>query len=202
MKRTAGKAGRILICFGAVFIIAAAALTGYNIWDETRAKAASEVNLTALTGLMSAGDGLEDIPDYMVNPDMEMPVAEVDGRQYIGVLDIPKLSLNLPVMSRWSDEGLRIAPGRYSGSAYKSGFVIAAHNYPAHFGHIKELSLGDQVIFTDVRGRSFAYTVTALDILGPYETEEMVSSEWDLSLFTCTFGGRSRVTVRCERADI
>jgi sortase A len=31
--------------------------------------------------------------------------------------------------------------------------------------------------------------------------EEMESDEWDLTLFTCTIGGKSRVTIRCERVQ-
>ncbi len=30
-------------------------------------------------------------------------------------------------------------------------------------------------------------------------TEEMIASDWELSLHTCTYGGRSRVTVRLKR---
>lgn len=29
----------------------------------------------------------------------------------------------------------------------------------------------------------------------------MTDAHWDLTLFTCTYGGKSRVTVRCTRAD-
>ena len=34
-----------------------------------------------------------DIPDYVLYPDMEMPVRKVDGKDYIGVLRIDSLSL-------------------------------------------------------------------------------------------------------------
>ena len=46
---------------------------------------------------------------------------------------------------------------------------------------------------------TFTYEVMAVDVLDPYATEEMVSGEYDLTLFTCTYGGASRVTVRCDR---
>ena len=51
----------------------------------------------------------------------------------IGILEIPALDLNL-VISSWSYSSLRLAPCRYSGSAYKGDLVIAAHNYQSHFG--------------------------------------------------------------------
>lgn len=31
--------------------------------------------------------------------------------------------------------------------------------------------------------------------------KEMTSGKWDLTLFTCTAGGRKQVTVRCERVE-
>ena len=35
--------------------------------------------------------------------------------------------------------------------------------------------------------------------LRPTAVEEMTSGTFDLTLFTCTYGGRSRITVYCDR---
>ena len=43
-----------------------------------------------------------------------MQTKTIDGIKYIGVLEVPELSLQLPVMSHWSLAGLKIAPGRYA----------------------------------------------------------------------------------------
>lgn len=77
--------------------------------------------------------------------------------------------------------------------------MIAAHNYSCHFGQIKNLKTGDEVYFTDMDGIVNNYTVAEIDILNPTAVEEMTSGEFDLTLFTCTYGGQSRVTVRCMR---
>ena len=45
------------------------------------------------------------------------------------------------------------------------------------------------------------YTVVALDVLHPQAVDEMTAGDYDLTLFTCTFGGKSRVTVRCMRTQ-
>ena len=50
---------------------------------------------------------------------MPMPEETIDGRSYIGVLEIPSLSLQLPVIGSWSYAELREAPCRYAGSAYQ-----------------------------------------------------------------------------------
>ena len=116
----------------------------------------------------------------------------------IGILSIPVLELELPVLADWDYEKLKSAPCHYFGSCYASDFVIAAHNYPAHFGRLSQLRAGDLVIFTDVTGTVHCYEVILLETLAPTATEEMITSGFDLSLYTCTPGGGNRVTVRCR----
>lgn len=148
----------------------------------------------------SGGSGEEDaIPDYQLNPDMDMPMQEANGQQYIGVIDIEGISVSLPVISDWDYQKLKLAPCRYSGSAYQPGFVIMAHNYAGHFGKLDTLSYGSRVTFTDVDGNIFVYEVADIEILERTDVEDMKSDAWDLTLFTCTVGGSSRVTVRCVR---
>ncbi len=139
-----------------------------------------------------------EIPDYVLNPEMDMPVLEHNGQDYIGVLEIPVLGLELPVISEWSYPRLKIAPCRYTGSIYTKDMVISAHNYQAHFGQLKNLYEGDRIIFTDADGNVFTYAVDFIETLSPYAIEDMTSGLWDLTLFTCTVGGSYRVTVRCD----
>ena len=102
-------------------------------------------------------------------------------------------------MTDWSYEKLQKAPCHYYGSCYKSDFVIAGHNYPAHFGRLSELLAGDVIFFADVAGEVHCYEVILLETLAPTATEEMITSGFDLSLYTCTPGGSNRVTVRCNK---
>lgn len=206
MRKNKRKPGTWLMAGGLLLIAAALFLTGYNLWDEWRAGQTARQVLEQMpvieeTQEPSPDPDEQEIPDYLLNPDMEPPTVEIDGNDYIGTLDIPCLGLSLPVMSGWSDAQLRTAPCRYAGSPYRSGFVIAGHNYRRHLGPIGRLSPGDRVAFTDVDGNVFAYNVAEIQILKPTAIEDMVSEDWDLSLFTCTLGGRTRLTVRCDRAE-
>ena len=191
---------------GLLLMAAALLLTGYNLWDEQRAgetasRVLEQMPVTTEKPEPSPDPDEQEIPDYILNPDMEMPTIEIDGNDYIGTLDIPALGLSLPVMSDWSYPNLKTAPCRYAGTAYKSGFVIAAHNYRRHFGPLNSLTPGSRVTFTDADGNVFAYDVAEIQVLKPTAIEEMVSGEWDLSLFTCTLGGQTRLTVRCEKIE-
>ena len=129
----------------------------------------------------------------------EMPVVEIDGYGYIGFVGIPTLQKELPVMADWSYPQLKSAPCRYTGNLYSDNMVIMAHNYSHHFGSLQNLRAGDIITFTDMDGYTVRYEVVALDVLEPTAVEEMTAGEFDLTLFTCTYGGKSRVTVRCDR---
>lgn len=204
------RMGNILLAAGALFLAAALLLTGSNLYEayqagqaskrlfqevrsriERQAQEESSLSQAALAG------GEEETPEYLRNPEMEMPVEEIEGNGYIGLLEIPALGLSLPVMSEWSYPNLKLAPCRYSGSAYTGNFTIAGHNYSTHFDPIGGLNAGNSITFTDMQGNRFAYEVQVVETLEATAVADMVSEEWDLTLFTCDLSGESRVTVRC-----
>lgn len=197
---------------GLLLIAAALFLTGYNVWDERRAGSASEEVLEqlltetdeALPEEENAGEGGNEageveIPDYVLNPEMEMAEKEIEGNSYIGTLEVPAIGLSLPVMSEWSYAKLKVAPCRYSGSVYLDNMVIAGHSYKRHFGALRSLPVGAIITFTDMDGNQFCYEVGAVEVLRPTEVGEMTESGWDLTLFTCSFDRRSRIALRCGR---
>ena len=179
-----------LIC-GGLLLAAALCLTLWNVHQD-RAAAQS-----AQSALLEMKSRLPEPPAYVTDPDMPMPVQEIDGEGYIGILQIPDLALELPIIGEWSYPRLRTAPCRYVGSAYTHDLIIAAHNYASHFGGLASLALGSEVIFTDMDGNRFIYAVSGTEQLPGTAIEEMESGDWDLTLFTCTIGGAARVTVRC-----
>ena len=153
------------------------------------------------TDVRKTDAGEAEIPDYLLNPEMKMPETVVSGNAYIGRLRIPRLGLELPVMSEWSYPKLKKAPCRYLGSAYTGDLIIAGHNYKKHFNGLKKLSVGDEISFSDEAGNLFRYHVSEVERLGGYEVDAMEAGAWDLTLFTCTQGGSVRLTVRCELAE-
>ena len=189
---------------------AALALSAYNLWDGYRAEQSREKlleeyrdknqNISDEGKQTDESDG--QIPDYQLNPEMEMPkiaLEDLDGAACIGVLEIPAIDLKLPVLSEWSYPLLKKAPCRYSGSAYLDNLVIAAHNYRTHFGKLKELETGDEVIFTDAAGNRFR-----IQSGGGRGTDSTKRGRYDKRrvgvkfVRMCTLDGKNRVTVRCE----
>lgn len=205
------RKGTLAITLGLLLILAAVALTGYNLWDDQQAGLTAAQDLTQLVRhneealqtqpTEGAGETLPTlaVPDYELVPEVEMPVVEIDGREYVGTLYLPTIGRTLPVLNSWSGELLKIAPCRYLGSAYNDNLIVMAHNYDSHFGRLKKLQIGDPVTFRDVEDNDFEYEVVSLEILNPEDVQPMEEGDWDLTLFTCTIGGKTRVTVRCDR---
>ena len=203
VKDTAGK---IFIALGVLCIAAAVFLLVSSAIADKKAGQMSASVVRRLDEVieesMDGDTGTKPLAQiFESNPETEMPTVYIDEAAYIGTIEIPVLELELPVLSSWSYDGLRQSPCRYSGSAYLDNMVIAAHNYQSHFGSIYSLAIGESVVFTDVDGNEFDYTVAATEILSPYDVDEMSQSPWALSMFTCTPGGQYRVTVRCEKSS-
>lgn len=197
------KKSRIMIHVGFLLILAAFLLSGYNFYDEHRAAKAAEKAVAKLAESLVEEQGSgRMIPDYLLNPQMSMPIETIDGVEYIGVLQIPALQLELPVISDWSYRGLKLAPCRYYGSAYTDDLVICGHNYPAHFGNLKNLKSDDEIIFIDMDGNIFRYKIAEQEVLASNDISDMTDGDWDLTLFTCTIGGQNRLAIRCEKNNI
>ena len=190
----------ILVLGGAVFVLLAAVQLGANLREEQLAGEASQLTLVQIEPAVEAASELQEpVPDYELAPEMEMPAVSVDGRRYVGALQIPALGLELPVLEEWSYSGLKSSPAIYTGSIYADDAIIAGHNYRTHFGSLRNLSEGDSVSFTDVDGNVFSYQVSYLETLDGTDVDGIQEGEWDLTLFTCTLDSAHRVVVRCTR---
>ena len=186
------KSGVILISLGAVLILAALLLFLYNRGEDRRAGQEAESLLEDARSAISANAAPEE--------PQEKPVEEITY-DYAGVIAIPDLSLELPVIDQWSYARLKVAPCRQSGAAPDGDLVIAAHNYKSHFGYLDRLQPGASVIFTDMEGTVYRYVVEEIRRLEPEDAEDVssvFSSEYPLVLYTCTPGGKARVAVFCQ----
>lgn len=196
---------------GAFLLISAIVLSYWNQQEDNTALDAAEQIVPQLVQQIQENTKTEDAdPNVDVIPELQKPVellteedkkmteVEIDGNLYIGYISIPALNMALPVMSTWSYPQLKIAPCRYNGSIRGEDLVLMAHNYTSHFGLISQLEIGDEVFFTEMDGKTTAYAVVGKDILDPSAVDVMTAGEYDLTLFTCTYGGASRVTVYCD----
>ena len=204
MKR---RIGVLCMLLGAVLLLAAMLLLVHNEYEAQKAEKAvfhlmprvvEQIQEQKEEEQLPAQKQEEQIPEPTLQRSTEMLAVEIDGNDYIGYLSIPSLHLELPVMESWDYAKLKIAPCRYIGSVWSDNLVIMAHNFEWHFGQISKLSEGAEVSFVDMEGNVFCYEVVAKDVLDPAAIEEMTAGDFDLTLFTCTYGGAQRVTIYCD----
>ena len=205
------KTGIACIILGAVLLLGAMLLAQFNRREDTAAKqAAMEVMPQLVTQLQerAAKDSTEpadvelQVPlELLTEEDKKMTEVEIDGHLYIGYISVPAVQIELPVMSSWSYPKLKIAPCRYTGSVRGEDMVLMAHNYSGHFKRISELEIGDDVFFTDMDDNEICYQVVGKDVLGSTAVEEMTAGDFDLTLFSCTYGGAARITIYCDRVN-
>lgn len=219
IKRIKLDRGVTAMVLGTALIVSALVLLVHNIKQDKRAGDLSQRVLAQVFAVISdqqVTGGLPDLPAKGGKPDSglssepavkydpkaktaaDLPVVKIDGYSYIGFLCIPALDLDLPVTSSPDQEGLKIAPCRHFGSARTGDLVIAGHNYKSHFGRIHTLELGDLIVFTDLHGVSVNFCVGAMEVVAATAVDGIKDSDWDLILYTCTYGGQQRLVVSCK----
>lgn len=194
------KLGAVCMALGGLCILGALTLLLHNRNEDQRAARAVAAALPQVREAIARHEALPtpSAPPAEEEPE-EMEESVVDGYSYIGYLAIPTLELELPVMSQWDAEGLKLAPCRQFGAVGSNDMVIAGHNYKSHFGPLHRLNVGEQVAFTAIDGSVYTYEVGTVDAIAATAVEEVKNSEWDLVLYTCTLGGKERVAVGCVR---
>ena len=185
------KQGIVFMIIGGMLIMAAGILCIWN-WKTDRVV---ETNTTKILEKMEKRLQEKLLKDAEKSADKSI---DLDGEEYIGILDIPKLNLTLPIMRTCNDGNLQKSPCRYSGDASTNNLVIAAHNYACHFGRLKNLSPEDVIEFTDIHGITTTYQVENMQVVDPMAGDEITSGEYALTLFTCTYDGRARYVVQCH----
>lgn len=208
------KLGIVCMILGIGLVLGAVFLSMFNQQEDTSAQESSEIVMPVLIQQIQENTK-ETLPESEIMPELElhkpmnllteeekkMTEVVIDGIPYIGYLSIPKLGLDLPIISTWNYQRLNVAPCRYVGTVRGENLVLMAHNYTSHFGKISQLEAGDTITFTDMDGEITCYEVVGEDILDSTAVEEMTAGVFDLTLFTCTYGGKYRLTVYCDQID-
>lgn len=196
------KLGAMLIGLGILMILGAAGLLLFNQQESDRVASFSARVLPVISERAAAARETAAPPPLVTDPlapPPEMPTTEIDGRRYTGVFSIPAIGYEVPVFDSCSESLLKLGACRFHGSTYSGNLVLCAHNYNRLYSLITRLRPGDAVRFTDMDGLTWSYEVADLETLGPNMVTEMNDSGYDLSFFTCTYGGQARLTLRCVR---
>jgi LPXTG-site transpeptidase (sortase) family protein len=127
----------------------------------------------------------------------------------IGILEIPKYEVKLPIIGKWSYKLLKISICRYKGPdpLEDGNLVVIGHNYKsgAHFGILKKLEVGDELFLTNAKtGERVRYEVYQIKSVAADAFSALKTYEGDagLTLMTCKDNGTNRLLVRCEQKAV
>ena len=193
--------------FAVLMLVSAGILLFYNSKENNRVEQESLETVTELENILEQQiieqnnnkiEETNDTGNSTVSSNDRTSIS-VNGHNYIGIVYIPILNnLALPVIEDCTESNLKVSGCRYSGSLKENNIVIAGHNYKSSFGKLSRLKVGNIVYFKDANGAVYKYHCKSIETLSPKSVNEMVTGDWDLTLFTCTYNGANRVAYRFE----
>lgn len=127
-----------------------------------------------------------------------------DSADILGIIQIDKIGLRYPILSKTTDEFLEIAPCKFYGSNLNDygNFCIAGHNYDNDelFSNLKFLEIGDIIKIYNLNGNYISYKV--------YDKFETVASDLscikqnksikEITLITCNNYNNKRLIIKAK----
>lgn len=137
-----------------------------------------------------------------VEKDKKPEKAQLEEGKGIGILNIPKINLEIGIIEGVSYEDIKYVVGHFPGSPMpgeKGNFSIAGHRI-SYFGQafkdIDKLEKGDKVKVT-YNGKEYTYEVTDMYEVTPNETEALnPTKDATITIVTCTTDAKNRVIVK------
>lgn len=191
-NRRGGLLSLLLIIVGCGALLASAAIFIGRAIEHRQAESRFQELVEQIEELLPRRTygSLEDRGDYT------MPVLEIDGYDFAGLLEIETYGIKLPVYAAWDEHDTARRPAVYVGSAYNGSLIIGGRNTEKQFNFISRLSGGEKISFTDVQGRVYFYTVEAVKHSENINEDILTDSQYMLTLFVRVNG--AYLIARCS----
>jgi len=126
----------------------------------------------------------------------DMPVLEVAGNDFVGILEVPLYEVSFPIGSRWQEGELIDYPCRFWGSVYDGSMIIGGSERKGQMAFMKDISIGDEVFVTDMTGARYLYTVSWIEKTKDVSIEYLEND--GLTIFARNPYGFDYTVVRCR----
>lgn len=212
----------LLLLAGAVFAVYPAVANYVNDKYQSTVRSefedeVQEIDNTALEAMRAAAEQYNESLSPVQFAKEGIEAASVDyhdlldpsGSGIMGYIEIPKISVDLPIYHGTSEDVLQAGVGHMIGSSLPVGgegchSVLTGHSGVAEkrlFSDLDQLAVGDE-FYLKALGQTLAYEVTEINTVLPHETEllELVQGEDLCTLVTCTpFGVNTHRLLVCGR---
>lgn len=187
------KKGNILLLAGLILLVCSLVLVAFWQFRSIPANRRNQLAVQQIQALLPPQT--PGITDQFSS--MEMPALQIDGKNYIGLLDIPAFGVTLPVRSSWSSLQSGVCPCRFSGSVYDGSLILGGTDQEGQFDFLEQIQIGDTVAVTDMTGARFSYTVSRIQRAGDADKDVLLDQTSQLTLFARDSFSLEYIIVRC-----
>lgn len=131
--------------------------------------------------------------------------AEMEGYKVIGIIKIPKIDLEYPILEKTNTESLNISITKFWGNEINEigNVTLAGHNNfsGVMFGRIKKLGIGDIIELTDIQNITLKYEIFETKIIDPNDISIILPIEEgrrEVTLITCENGAKNRFIIKAK----
>ena len=126
---------------------------------------------------------------------------EFEGFKVIGIIKIPAINLEYPILEQTTDDAMKVSISKYWGGDINSygNVSLAGHNNKitlTMFGKNKNLKIGDSIFLTDLTGTTIEYKIYDTFITDPDDVSILRTTDKsvrEITLITCTNGRANRL---------
>lgn len=140
----------------------------------------------------------------------EQPIElQMQGHKVIGIIKIPAIDLEYPIIDKTTKETMRISISKFSGGEINEigNVALAGHNNYSGtmFGKNKNLKIKDKIYLTDLTRRTIDYEIYNIFVTDPNDTsilETEDKTKRELTLITCKNGRSERLIIKARENTV
>lgn len=134
---------------------------------------------------------------------------QIQGNKVVGIIKIPKIELEYPVLENTSKESLNLSITKFLGNEINEigNVTLAGHNNlnGTMFGKIRKLEVGDIIELTDIQNVTLKYEIFKTYVIDPNDISCILPEQEgtrEVTLITCTNGNKNRLIVKAREVSI
>ena len=135
----------------------------------------------------------------------EKTITKYKGYDIVGIIEIPKINIEYPIINQTSDETMALSITKFWGNNVNDigNFTMAVHNYfdGTMFSNTNKLNIEDTIKMTDLDGKTIEYKVFDKYIIDPNDVkcvQSVKENTREITLITCINGRNNRLVVKAR----
>ena len=152
---------------------------------------------------------VENKTEHIKEETVEEMQVEYKGYKVVGMINIPKINLEYPILEKTTNETMKLSITKFWGNGVNKigNLSLAGHNNydGTMFGKTKQLEIGDTIELTDMKQVTKTYTIYEKFITDPNDIsiiEVDVFGTREVTLITCSNGNKERLIIKAREGNI